>query len=208
MRSPFVDVFAALATAFDRAGVPWYLFGAQAAILYGSARLSADVDVTVDLGGASASVLDAPLAAAGFTSRGASPEQIAATRVLPVTHAPSAIPVDIVIAGPGLEELFLARAGHVDVGGARIPVARAEDVVAMKLLAGRPKDLEDVCAILGARAGSIDLAIVRETVALLEGALDRNDLTRALDQALAAVHGIPARPPRQGGRTRRKPGAK
>jgi hypothetical protein len=31
-------------------GVRWFLFGARAAILHDAARLSADVDVTVDLG--------------------------------------------------------------------------------------------------------------------------------------------------------------
>jgi hypothetical protein len=30
--------------------VRWYLFGAQAALLYGASRLTADVDVTVQLG--------------------------------------------------------------------------------------------------------------------------------------------------------------
>jgi hypothetical protein len=35
-----------LSTAFGAIGVRWYWFGAQAAILYGAARLTADVDVT------------------------------------------------------------------------------------------------------------------------------------------------------------------
>ena len=46
------DLLVDLQGAFDAIGVRWFLFGAQAAILYGVARLSADVDVTVDLGGA------------------------------------------------------------------------------------------------------------------------------------------------------------
>ncbi|HEY5617144.1 MAG TPA: hypothetical protein VIK60_04325 [Vicinamibacterales bacterium] len=47
MRSPVAELLADLATALDEAGVAWYLFGAQAAILHGAARLTADVDVTV-----------------------------------------------------------------------------------------------------------------------------------------------------------------
>lgn len=50
MRSPIADLLAALASAFDTLGMSWYLFGAQAAIVYGVARLTADVDVT-DAGG-------------------------------------------------------------------------------------------------------------------------------------------------------------
>src|SRR5262249_52500871 len=79
-------------------------------------------------------------------------------------HALSGIPADIVLAGPGIEELFLARAKVVDVDGAHVPVACAEDVIVMKLLAGRPKDVDDVVAILAAHPDDLDLDLVRGTV--------------------------------------------
>ena len=40
------DLLTALAAVMRERGVQWYLFGAQAAIIWGSPRLSADVDVT------------------------------------------------------------------------------------------------------------------------------------------------------------------
>jgi hypothetical protein len=46
-------------------------------------------------------------------------------------------PLDVVLAGPGLEELFLARAESREIGGVLVPVATGEDLVAMKVLAGR-----------------------------------------------------------------------
>ena len=46
---PLAELLTDLGRALARLGVRWYLFGAQAAILYGVARLTADVDVTVDL---------------------------------------------------------------------------------------------------------------------------------------------------------------
>jgi hypothetical protein len=49
MSSPVAELLADLAAAFDQRRVDWYLFGAQAAILHGAARLTADVDVTVRL---------------------------------------------------------------------------------------------------------------------------------------------------------------
>ena len=54
------------------------------------------------------------------------------------------IPVDVVLAGPGPEELFLARARQETVEEVAVKVASPEDVVAMKVLAGRPKDLHVV----------------------------------------------------------------
>ena len=47
MSSHIGEVLAALGTCFDSLGVRWYLFGAQAAIFHGVARLTADVDITV-----------------------------------------------------------------------------------------------------------------------------------------------------------------
>src|SRR6185503_1904376 len=44
-----VDALHRIAAAMREVGIRWYLFGAQAAIVWGSPRLSADVDVTVDL---------------------------------------------------------------------------------------------------------------------------------------------------------------
>ena len=44
MPSPVAEVLAALVACFHSLGVRWYLFGAQAAIYHGVARLTADVD--------------------------------------------------------------------------------------------------------------------------------------------------------------------
>jgi hypothetical protein len=42
-------VLSALETALQSLSLRWYLFGAQAAIVHGSSRLTADVDATIDL---------------------------------------------------------------------------------------------------------------------------------------------------------------
>ena len=167
----------------DRLGVGWYLFGAQAALLYGAARLTADVDVTVDLGPRAASALVAALTAAGFELRMRDDLDafIARTRVVPLVHLPSGLPLDIVLAGPGPEEMFLRRARRHEVEGVPVPVASPEDVVAMKILAGRPKDLEDALAILVANRG-LDTVLPRDTLRLLEQALDRSDLVSAFEE--------------------------
>src|SRR5262249_25154302 len=103
--SPIVEALAGLERAFARLGVRWFLFGAQAAILYGVARLSADIDVTVDLGERSSEDLVRILAEGGFDLAVADVEGfIAATRVLPFVHRASRVPVDVVLAGPGLEK--------------------------------------------------------------------------------------------------------
>jgi len=187
---PVADLLADLQRALRGAGLRWFLFDAQAAILHGVARLSADVDVTVDLGARSSRDLAGILTAGGFdllvSETGGFVE---ATRVMPFVHRASGMPVDVVLAGPGLEEQFLARAEIHHVGGAAIPVARAEDLIAMKILAGRPRDLEDVAAVVRARRADLDLEHARGILRLLEGALGRADLLMELDRIVRAIGG-------------------
>lgn len=189
MRSLFDDTLAALTPALQRLGIKWYLFGAQAAFLYGVRRLTADIDVTVHLGDHTTQELVLGLKAAGFRLRVEDDDFIDRTRVLPLVHASTGTALDIVLAGPGLEELFLERAVTHDIGGVRIPVARAEDVVTMKILAGRPKDFDDVYAILKVGGSDLDLDLVRTTLTLLEQALDQSDLMPAFERVLDRAQG-------------------
>jgi hypothetical protein len=188
MRSPVAELLAALGEAFDRLGVRWYLFGAQAAIVHGAARLTADVDVTVEPGPGGSREIVVALEACGFALRVRDAyDFVEKTRVLPLLHGASGLPVDIVLAGPGIEELFLDRVEHRSLEGVTVRVARAEDVVAMKILAGRPKDIEDATAILGAQGKRLDLALIRATLALLERALDQSDLLPRLEDLVERV---------------------
>ena len=111
------DLLAALAGALARLRARWYVFGAQAVVLWGRPRLTADIDVTVRMDPEEPERLVEALAAAGFSVRiGAPPDFVRLTRVLPFVHDASGLPLDIVLAGPGLEELFLSRAVPVTIG--------------------------------------------------------------------------------------------
>jgi hypothetical protein len=176
---------AGLGRVFAGLGVRWYVFGAQAAILHGAARLTADVDVTAALGDRPTAALVEALARHGFALRVADVEDfVERTRVLPAVHRDTGIPVDVVLAGPGLEELFLARATDRQVGDVRVPVLGVEDLVATKVLAGRPKDLDDAADVVRAQGGRLDVALVRTTLGLLERALDRSDLLPELERVI------------------------
>jgi hypothetical protein len=184
--SPVADLLSALGAGLREIDAPWYLFGARAAILYGVARLTADVDVTVRLSDSTTGdMLARALEHHGFRLRVSDPDFVARTRVMPFVHEASGLPLDVVLAGPGLEDRFFERAVIRDVDGVRVPVASAEDVVVMKVLAGRPKDQEDVVAIAAAQGNALDERAVRGTLVALEEALAQNDLVPAFEAALA-----------------------
>ena len=185
MSSHIGEVLAALVTCFDSLGVRWYLFGAQAAIFHGVARLTADVDVTVLLEPHSTGRLASVMEANGFRLRvTATDDFVARTRVLPFVHPATRLPVDVVLAGPGIEEHFLDRAEFHVLEGVRVPIATVEDLVTMKILAGRPKDLDDAKGMLRARSEEIDLDHVRRMLQLLEEALSQSDLIPQLEQLI------------------------
>lgn len=180
------DLIAALAGALADAGARWYLFGAQAALIWGRPRLTADVDVTVRLDPEDPDALVRTLERHGFRLRVSPADDfVRRTRVLPFVFTPNGLPVDVVLAGPGIEELFLSRAVPVRLGSVTVPVISPEDLIVTKILAGRPKDVEDVRGILFERLPQLDLAAIRSTLGLLEAALAQNDLQPAFEAELA-----------------------
>jgi hypothetical protein len=185
MPSPVGELLADLAAAFQQRGVDWYLFGAQAAILHGAARLTADVDVTVRLPEtASNAELAGLLEQHRFQRRFLEPAFTERTRVIPFVHTPTALPVDVVIAGPGIEDRFFERVQERNVEGTRVRLASAEDIVVMKILAGRPKDVDDVRAVVAAYGDRLDVTYVDQMLILLEQALVQSDLRPLFRQVL------------------------
>jgi len=183
------EALSALGRVLDDLGIRWYLFGAQAVVAYGQPRLTADIDVTVDLPLDRWTELVGALTEAGFSSRvDELPRFVERTRVIPVGHDPTGFPVDLVIAGPvGLEQEFLERARRTDLGGVEVSLISPEDLIVTKILAGRPKDLRDVKGIVREQGDRLDVERVRALLRLLEGALGRGDLAEELERSLGEV---------------------
>ena len=170
-----VELLAALAPVAERWG-RWCVFGAQAVIAYGVPRLSADVDVTLAL------VPDAPehfardMQAAGFALRVSDPDFVRRTRVMPFVHEPTGMPLDVVLAGSGLEDEFLHRAVPTDIGGTRVPIIERSDLIIAKVLAGRPKDVDDARALWQLHGRDMDSQRILHVLKVLEEALSQSDL--------------------------------
>ena len=177
MASPLTTLLSDLHSLFERKKIRWYIFGAQASILYGASRMTADVDVTVIYGDRPIETLLNALKNEGFDIRVAdAADFVERTRVLPALHKKTGMPIDIVFGGPGLEEEFERRAHLYNVEGVMVPTASAEDIISMKILAGREKDLEDALAIISAQNKKLDMLHIQNTLDMMERALDRRDL--------------------------------
>jgi hypothetical protein len=182
-RHTVAELLKALASVMAEGHLPWYLFGAQAAIIWGSPRLSADIDITAVIEPASVEAFVDTMTRHGFDVVFADSDFVARTRVLPFVHQRTGVPIDIVLAGPGLEEDFLHRAICVDLEGTPISVISPEDLVITKVLAGRPKDIEDVRNVVHQRRASLDAERIRNILQLLERALGQSDLLPVFESA-------------------------
>jgi hypothetical protein len=91
------------------------------------------------------------------------------------------MPLDVVLAGSGVEEEFLDRAVPTDLGGTHVPMIERTDLIIAKLLAGRPKDLDDARALWLLHGTDMDAGRIRRTLRLLEEALSQSDLVPSFE---------------------------
>jgi predicted nucleotidyltransferase len=125
------------------------VFGGQAVLVYGEPRLTRDIDVTLGVDpGELARVMDAVelLGLRVLTDNAA--EFVTETLVLPAIDPETGIRVDFVFSLSQFERAAIERSGPIDVEGVGVQFISLEDLIVMKLVAGRPRDLEDVAAIL------------------------------------------------------------
>lgn len=88
-----LELLAALAPVLERWG-RWYLFGAQAVIVHGVPRLSADVDVALALTPDTPERFAADMQAAGFALAVDDADFVRRTRVMPFVHLATGMPRD------------------------------------------------------------------------------------------------------------------
>jgi hypothetical protein len=175
-------------SALERFGSRWYVFSAQAVMHRGRPRLTGDVDVTVHREPEDPTGLVAAMRGAGFDLRVSDAANfVRRTRVLPFLHRATDLPLDLVLAGPGLEEEFARDAIMAPVGGTEVPFISPADLAVTKVLAGRPKDLDDVPGVILAQGASLDVTRIRDRLRQIEAALDQSDLSPAFEAQLKAA---------------------
>ncbi len=172
-------------------GVPFALVGGLAVGIRGEARFTRDVDLAlIAETDADAERVVFMLRDAGYVAV-ALVEHLERPRLATARLAsPSAIIVDLIVATSGIEREVVERSTLMtieDVG--EVPVARAEELLAMKVLsmsARRRHDLTDAVSLVLCNR-DLDLAAVRENLAhIVERGFSRDeDLFAKLEQVLA-----------------------
>ena len=147
--TPFSALLVKLAKGLRKAKIPYMVFGGQAVMVYGEPRFTQDIDITL---GVELSESERVLTA--IDSLGLAPliddpvEFLKQTFVLPVVDADSTIRIDLVFSLSGFEREAIKRAKQITLNGIRVAFVSAEDLIILKMIAGRVRDLEDVRGVL------------------------------------------------------------
>ena len=183
--TPFLSVLRDLVAWLQAERVPGMLIGGIAASLLGRPRVTRDVDAVVILDEASWDGFLAAGSRHGFVPRRPDCLEFAQrSRVLLARHVPSDIEVDVVFGSLPFEVEAIKRAVCEDVAGVRVPVPTPEDLIIMKALAHRPRDLIDIEGILNANP-KLDRRRVRASVRSISTALEMPEILDDLETLLA-----------------------
>ena len=106
------------------------------------------------------------------------------SRVLLLRHQPSGIDLDISLGCLPFEDEAVARAITVKVAGVALPLPTPEDLIIMKAVAHRERDLLDIDGLLAAHP-KIDVRRVRRWVQNFAIALETPEILEDIKQRLA-----------------------
>jgi len=184
------SALAQIASDLPRLGKRFAVVGGFGVSLRGEVRFTRDVDVAIDVrDDAETEALARDLRAAGYQVV-ALVEHDEAKRLATVRlRSPSGITVDLLTASSGIEAEIVARSSLVTIEGVGdVPVAAAEELVAMKVLSMDERRLQDRIDAMKLLEVNQDLDVerVRDDLKLIEqrGFHRRQDLAAKLQPLL------------------------
>jgi hypothetical protein len=187
--APLLAALGDLLAWFRAEGIRGLIIGGVAASLLGRPRATRDVDALVLLDDDQWERFLASGASFGFVSRLSDPLAFAQrAHVFVLTHRPSAVDVDISLAGLPFEEEALERVANLQVEGLNVPLPTPEDLIIMKAVAHRARDVADIEAVLDTHP-RLDLERVRRWVRTLAEAVETPELLEDLERLLSQRRG-------------------
>jgi predicted nucleotidyltransferase len=168
----FEELLKRTASELDSQGIPYMIIGGQAVLLYGEPRLTKDIDITLGMGLEQAEKIISLASRLNFTPLVPDPvEFMQETMVFPTEDAPSGIRIDFILSQTPYEKQAIERGKKVMLGGTPVNFASLEDVIIHKVIAKRPRDIEDVKAIV-VKNPSRDDEYIRFWLGEFDAALD------------------------------------
>lgn len=198
--APLIEAVKAAQSWFLAEPVSYLLIGGIAASILGRPRMTRDVDAVVWLDEVHWIKFAANGGSFGFEPRLTDAVEFARrSRVLLMRHVRSAIDVDISFGSLPFERQAIDRGIMRTVLGAEVRVPMPEDLLVMKALAHRPRDISDIEGLVASNA-NLDWEQIREHLTEFAHLLDQPDLATSLDRFAPRRAAKPGKPRKRKGK--------
>ena len=169
----------------DAAKVPSMVIGGVAASVLGRPRLTQDVDALALLPEADWARVIAAATRHGIAARIDNALEFAGrSRVLLMRHVDSSIDIDLSFGSLSFEQAAVEYSEVHEIGGLRVHLPRIEDLLIMKAVAGRPKDLQDIEGLLAVNPNA-DIAVARQWIREFATAMTMPGMLEEFDKLVA-----------------------
>ena len=145
----FQKLLETLAVGLEQRSIDYVVIGGQALLIYGEPRLTKDIDITLAVGPERLADIQTLVSEHQWKILVDSPKDfVSRTLVLPCLDPGSGIRIDFIFSFSLYEKQVMQRARRIMIGKSKVCFASLEDFIIHKIIAGRPRDLEDVRTVL------------------------------------------------------------
>lgn len=164
-------------------GIAYALIGGIAVQLWGEPRYTQYIDLTVVLD-MSREREQVRAITTHFAPRISDADTFALDNRVILVRSVSGCPIDISLGLPGYEEEVISRAVSVNFGSdiEGIKVCTAEDLIIMKLVAGRPRDIVDAESIVIRQQEKLEAGYIRNKLAGFAELLEMPELMERFER--------------------------
>lgn len=163
-------LIAKIAKTLDKHSVPYMLIGGQAVLLYGSVRLTEDIDVTLGVDIDRLLEIKQILSKINITiPKNIDDDFVKKTNVLVAVDRNTKIRIDFIFSFTPYEKQALKRVKKTMIYNYNVNFASCEDTVIHKMFAARPRDLEDVRILLEKNIKKLDSAYIKKWLGEFSG---------------------------------------
>jgi len=164
------------------------IIGGQAVLLYGSPRLTRDIDITLGIDTDKLVLIQKICSKLRLRILPKNPEGFAEdTKVLPVEATRLKVRIDFIFSFTPYEKQAIKRAKKVLLDGYWVKFASCEDVIIHKMFAGRAIDKEDVKNILIKNKTKIDYRYIKKWLSKFSSIPGQKGILRSFDKLFTKI---------------------
>jgi len=146
----------------DKERIPYMIIGGQAVLLYGTPRLTRDIDITLGIDTDKFLLVEKLCNNLGLKILSKNPEDfVKETKVLPTEEKKLKIRIDFIFSFTSYAKQALQRINKVLLNGYPVKFASCEDIIIHKMFAGRAIDEEDIKNMLIKNKNRINLNYIK-----------------------------------------------